>query len=67
VGHAAADRETQDVVHAATAFLTSLSAGQRQKLLFPFTPQKAAVAANFKKDRRGRRSWGWTAQGRRAR
>lgn len=46
---AAADMETQAVVKATRAFLNSLSADQRQKVLFPFTPQKTAKAATFKR------------------
>jgi Protein of unknown function (DUF3500) len=44
---ATADGETQAVLKAATAFLNSLSADQRQKVLFPFTPQRTARAAKF--------------------
>jgi hypothetical protein len=43
----AVDSATNAVVAATTAFLNSLSADQRQKVRFPFTPQKAATAAKF--------------------
>jgi len=43
----AMDAQTQAVVAAATAFLNSLSADQREKVLFSFTPQKTATAARF--------------------
>ena len=46
---ASADAETQAVAKAAIAFLNSLSTDQTQKVLFPFTPQKSAVAATFKR------------------
>src|SRR5581483_4071736 len=39
--------ETQAMVTATTAFLNSLNADQRQKVQFPFTPQKTATAAKF--------------------
>jgi hypothetical protein len=39
---AATDAETQAVVSATNAFLNSLSADQRQKEQFSFTPQKTA-------------------------
>ena len=39
--------QTQAIVTATTAFLNSLSADQRQKVQFPFTPQKRATAAKF--------------------
>jgi hypothetical protein len=44
---AAAGANTQAIVTATTAFLNSLSADQRNKVQFPFTPQKTA-AARFK-------------------
>ncbi len=44
---AASDAETQAVVAAATEFLNTLSADQRTKALFSFTPQKRATAARF--------------------
>ena len=43
------DAQTQAVVTATTAFLNSLSADERQNVLFPFTPQKTATAATFKR------------------
>jgi hypothetical protein len=43
-----ADSQTQAVVTATTAFLNSLSADQRNKVQFPFAPQKIATAARFK-------------------
>jgi Protein of unknown function (DUF3500) len=45
---AAAGAHTQAIVTATTAFLNSLSADQREKVQFPFTPQKTATAAKFK-------------------
>ncbi len=39
--------QTQAIITATTAFLNSLSADQRQKVQFPFTPQKTATAARF--------------------
>src|SRR5579875_1451456 len=39
--------QTQAIVSATTAFLSSLNADQRQKVQFPFTPQKTANAAKF--------------------
>jgi Protein of unknown function (DUF3500) len=41
------DRQTRAVVDAASAFLTSLTPGQRQKVQFAFIPQKLAVNAPF--------------------
>jgi hypothetical protein len=41
------DTQTQAVVAAAAAFLTTLSADQREKVLFSFTPQKTATSARF--------------------
>ena len=38
---------TQTLVAATTAFLNSLSAEERQKVQFTFTPQKTATAAKF--------------------
>src|SRR4051812_19600397 len=43
------EAQTQAVVTATTAFLHSLSTAERQKVLFPFTPQKSATAATFKR------------------
>jgi hypothetical protein len=39
--------QTQDIVTAKTTFLNSLSADQREKVQFPFTPEKTATAAKF--------------------
>jgi Protein of unknown function (DUF3500) len=44
---AAVDSQTQAVVTAANAFLNTLTADQRQKVQFPFSPQKTASAAKF--------------------
>ncbi len=41
--------QTQAVVTATMAFLNSLSADERKNVLFPFTPQKTATAATFKR------------------
>ena len=46
--------QTKAVVTATTAFLNSLSAAQREKVLFPFTPQKTATAARFSRNDIGR-------------
>ena len=43
------EAQTQAVVTATTAFLNSLSADERQNVLFPFTAQKTATAATFKR------------------
>ena len=43
------EAQTQTVVTATTAFLNLLSAEERQNVLFPFTPQKTATAATFKR------------------
>ena len=43
----ASERETRAVVDAASDFLGSLSADQRQKVQFAFTPQKLGVNAPF--------------------
>jgi hypothetical protein len=51
---AAADGQAQAVVKATTAFLESLSAAQREKVRFPFSPEKAAGAAKFKGGMNGR-------------
>jgi hypothetical protein len=45
--------ETKAVVTATTAWLNSLSAAQREKVQFPFTPQKTATAARFARSGRG--------------
>src|ERR1700761_5944946 len=42
-----ATNQTQAIVTATSAFLSSLSVDQRQKVQFPFTPQKTATAAKF--------------------
>ncbi len=42
-----AANQTKAIVNATTAFLNSLSVDQRQKVQFPFTPQKTATAATF--------------------
>lgn len=44
-----ADTQTQAVVTATDAFLHSLNTDQRQKVQFPFTFQKVATAARFKR------------------
>ena len=49
-----AEAQTQAVITATTAFLNSLSAEQRAKVQFPFTPRKAAGAATFKGGMNGR-------------
>jgi hypothetical protein len=45
--------QTQAVVTATTVFLNSLTPDQRQKILFPFTPQKSATVARFARSGRG--------------
>jgi len=45
--------QTRAVVTATTTFLNSLDATQRQKVQFPFTPQKTATAARFARAGRG--------------
>jgi Protein of unknown function (DUF3500) len=45
--------QTQGIVTATTAFLNSLTSDQRQKILFPFTPQKSATVATFARSGRG--------------
>ena len=47
IAEAAVGAQTQVIVTAATAFLSSLSADERRKVQFAFTPQKAATAARF--------------------
>ncbi|WP_425144948.1 DUF3500 domain-containing protein [Deinococcus sp.] len=42
------DAQTRAIVAATQAFLTTLSAAQRAKVQFAFTPQKNATAATFK-------------------
>jgi hypothetical protein len=46
--------QTEAIVTATTAFLNSLSAAQRDKVQFTFTPQKTATAARFKGGMGGR-------------
>jgi Protein of unknown function (DUF3500) len=48
------DGQTHAIVAATTAFLNSLSAVQREKVQFPFTPPKTATAARFKGGMGGR-------------
>lgn len=43
-----ANAETQAVVTATTALLNTLSADQRQKVEFPFTPEKTATGTKFR-------------------
>lgn len=50
----AADSQTKAIVTAATAFLKSLDASEREKVQFTFTPQKTATAAKFKGGMGGR-------------
>ena len=47
VQHEDAAAQTKQVAQAATAFLNTLNAEQRQKVSFEFTPQKTAVIARF--------------------
>jgi hypothetical protein len=47
-GTDAADAGTLAIVTATTAFLNSLGIDQREKVQFPFTPQKVATAARFR-------------------
>jgi hypothetical protein len=47
VQHEDAAAQTKQVAQAATAFLNTLNAEQRQKASFEFTPQKTAVIARF--------------------
>ncbi len=51
---APAAAQTRAIVSAATAFLDSLSPAQREKVQFPFTPQKTATAARFSRSDTGR-------------
>ena len=46
--------QTKVIVTAMTAFLNSLSPSQREKVQFPFTPQKTATAARFARSNTGR-------------
>ena len=45
--HTAPDAQTQAIVTATRAFLTSLSADQHAQVQFTFTPQQTASAAHF--------------------
>ncbi len=47
VEQSSSDRQTHAVVNATAAFLASLSADQRQKVQFAFTPQKLGTNAPF--------------------
>jgi len=47
---ASIDSRTQAVVTATNAFLDALTADQRQKVHFPFSPQKTATAAKFSRN-----------------
>lgn len=49
VQHEDAAAQTKQVTQAATAFLNTLNAEQRQKVSFEFTPQKTAVIARFQR------------------
>jgi Protein of unknown function (DUF3500) len=51
---ATTDAQTQAVVTATKAFLNLLSADQKEKVQFPFTPQKTATAARFARSNMGR-------------
>ncbi|GGG90239.1 hypothetical protein GCM10011586_00820 [Silvibacterium dinghuense] len=48
-----ANRQTEAVVDATNAFLKSLSAEQRQKVMFAFTPGKSATIAHFHRTQDG--------------
>src|SRR5258708_36425771 len=45
--------ETKAIVTATTAFLNSLSAVQREKVQFPFVPEKTAKSASFARSDKG--------------
>ncbi len=45
--------QTKAIVTATTAFLTTLSTAEREKVHFPFTPQKTATAARFARSNAG--------------
>ena len=49
-----ANGQTAAIVAAADAFMNSLDAAQREKVQFPFTPQKSATAATFSRGGAGR-------------
>ena len=55
--------QTSAVVAATEAFLTSLDAAQREKVQFPFTPQKTATAARFARSGTGRGPGGGGGRG----
>jgi hypothetical protein len=55
--------QTRTIVAATDAFLSSLDAAQREKVQFPFTPQKTATAATFARSDTGRGPGGGGAQG----
>ena len=55
--------QTSAVVAATEAFLTSLDAAQREKVQFPFTPQKTATAAQFARSGAGRGPGGGGGRG----
>src|SRR5580698_5543636 len=46
--------QTKSVVTATRAFLNSLSPEQRERVLFPFNPEKTATAAKFARTGGGR-------------
>ena len=60
------DRQTRAVVDAASAFLASLIADQRQKVQFAFTPQKLGAKAPFHRTADGGVAPGAPAGGRQA-
>jgi hypothetical protein len=49
-----AANQTKSIVNATTTFLNSLSPEQREKILFPFVPEKTATAAKFARTGGGR-------------
>jgi uncharacterized protein DUF3500 len=49
----ATDAQTETIVAATKVFLNSLSAAQREKVQFTFTPQKTATAARFSRSGMG--------------
>jgi hypothetical protein len=52
------DGQTGAMVTATMAFLNSLTPAQREKVQFPFTPQKTATAATFSRGNVGRGAGG---------
>jgi hypothetical protein len=58
-----AANQTKSIVTATTAFLNSLSPEQREKILFPFVPEKTATAAKFARTGGGRGPGGPEAGG----